>query len=62
MLLMNDTMFRVLLLMMIKFDSLAKVVNLKTVFLYRELEEEIYMECPSGTKDVGNRDYIILQK
>ena len=30
--------------------------------IYGELEEKIYMECPSGMKDVSKDDCIVLQK
>ena len=33
---------------------------METVFLYRDLEEEIYMECPQGMLDIGKDDCIIL--
>ena len=48
--------------MVIHFEYSAKIVNMETAFLYRELEEEIYMECPQGTSDVGKDDCIILSK
>ena len=54
-------MFSVLLLIMSRFGLFAEVVNVERAFLYGELEEEYYMECPLGTKDVGDGDYIILE-
>ena len=44
-LVMNDIMFRVLLLIMIQFELLVEIVDTKTASLYGDLEEEIYMEC-----------------
>ena len=40
----------------------AKVVNKETAFLYKDLEEEIYMECPLGMSNIENNDWIILKK
>ena len=34
--------------MVLHFGYLAKIVDVSTSFLYRDLEEEIYMECPQG--------------
>ena len=48
--------------MVINFGFLAKIVDVKTAFLYGDLEEEIYMECPQGTLNVANNDCIILNK
>ena len=44
------------------FGFFAKIVNVEATFLYGELEEEIYMECPHGMPDVGKDDCIILNK
>ena len=54
---MNKITFKILLLVMIKFDFLAKIVNIETAFPYGELEEEMYMEC-----NMSKNDYIILKK
>ena len=51
-LVMNDILHSILMMMMIYFGFLAKVVDVETAYLYRELEEEIYMECPPGIKDI----------
>ena len=48
--------------MVIHFGYSAKLVDVETVFFYRELEEEIYMECPQGMSDVGKDVCIILNK
>ena len=40
---------------------MTKIVNEESVFLYGDLEEEIY-ECPQGMSDVGKDDCIILNK
>ena len=59
-LVMNDIKFWVLLLVMIHFRFAAEVVHLKTAFQYRELEEDIYIECPPSMKDVRKCDFIIF--
>ena len=41
----NNITFLVLLLMVLHFGYSAKIVNIEAVFLYGDLEEEIYMEC-----------------
>ena len=56
---MNNIMRQVLLLIMIHFGL---VVDVETAFLYRELEEDIYVECPPGMKEISNSDCIIFQK
>ena len=58
----NDITFRVLLLIMIHFICAAKVVDVKTAFLYWEIKQEIYEECPPGMNDIGKDDCIILGK
>ena len=49
-------MFCIILLMVIHFRYLAKIVDVETAFLYGELEQEIYMECPQGMSDVEKDD------
>ena len=61
-LVMNDISFWVLLPIMIHSGFVAKVVNIETFSLYKELKMEIYLECPPDIKDVGNYDCIILEK
>ena len=39
-------------MMVIHFGYLAKIFDLKTVFLYSVIKEEIYMECPQGIENV----------
>ena len=50
----NNVTFHVLLLMVLYFGYSAKIVNVETAFLYRDLEEEIYMECPQGMTNIKN--------
>ena len=48
--------------MMLHFGYLTKIVNIETAFLYGDLEEEIYMECPQGMANIKKDDCIILNK
>ena len=41
-----DIIFWILILMVINFGYWAEIVVIETAFLYNDLEEEIYMECP----------------
>ena len=49
-------------MMMIHFRFMAKVFDVETAFLYRKLEDEIYMQCLTGIKNIAKDDYIILGK
>ena len=55
----NDIMFCILLLMVIHFGFLAEILYVNTVFLYGDLEEELYTECPQGMSDKC-KDYCII--
>ena len=55
----NNVTFCILLLMVLHFGYLAKIVDVKTAFLYGDLEEEIYMECPQGMAGTKKDDCII---
>ena len=48
----NDITFRILLLMVLQFGYSAKIVDVETAFLYGDLEEEIYRECPQGMANI----------
>ena len=58
----NDIIFHILVLMVLHFGYSAKIADIETAFLYGDLEEEIYMECPQGMADVKKDDCIILNK
>ena len=58
----NDITFCILLLMVLHFGYLAKIVDMETAFLYRDLKEEIYVECPQGMSDIKMDDCVILNK
>ena len=47
--------------MMIAEGLSAKIVDVETAFLYGDLEEEIYMECPAGM-DSKEGEVLILDK
>ena len=54
----NDTIYWILILLTLIDGNKEKIVDVETVFLYRESDEEIYMECPHGLKI--NRDKISI--
>ena len=58
----NNITFCILLLMVLHFGYSAKIVDIKTAFLFGDLKEEIYMECPQGMANVKKDDCIILNK
>ena len=58
----NDIIFWILLLMVINFRYSAKIVDVKTAFLYSIIKEEIYVECLKGIENVGKDDCVILIK
>jgi len=47
----NDVTFRVVMVLQLMFGLYAVLLDVETAFLYRNLEE-IYMEIPSGYKEV----------
>jgi len=48
----NDVTFRVVMVLRLMFGFHAVLLDVETGFLYGKLEEEIYMEIPSGYKEV----------
>jgi Reverse transcriptase (RNA-dependent DNA polymerase) len=44
----NDVAFRIMVIMEIVWGMKAKLVDIETAFVYRELEETIFMESPKG--------------
>ena len=58
----NDIMFCILLQMIIFFGFSAKIVDVKNAFSYRDLDEEIHMECLEGMSDGNKDDCIIFNK
>ena len=59
---MNDIIFHILLQMVTNFEFSVYVVNIKTAFLWGDLEEEIFMECPQGMNGIEQDDCIILDE
>ena len=39
-----------------------KIVDVETAFLYGDLEEEIYIECPQIISNMENDDCVMLNK
>ena len=58
----HDITFCILQLAMILFRLSAKIVDVETAFLYRDLDNKIYMECPQGMPGVEQRDILILDR
>ena len=58
----NDITFRMLLLAMIYFGLSGKIADVETAFLYGDLEEEIYMECPPGMTGITSDQVLLLLK
>ena len=61
-LVVHNVTFHVLLLMVLHFGYSTKIVNLEMDFLYRALEQEIYMECLHGMSNIKKDNFIILNK
>ena len=61
----NDVTFCIIMTMGLVKGCNVNVVNVETAFLYRDLEEEIYMQFPEGYKSIkmkDNDECLILQK
>ena len=56
---MNNLTFRALILVMMIGELSGKISDMETVFLHRELKEEIFIECPPGM-DTKNDDEILI--
>ena len=58
----NDVIFRLMLFTVMYLGLTAKIVNVKTAFLYGEIEEEIFMEYLSGMEGVTKENVLGLTK
>jgi len=57
----NDTSFCILLVAMPVWGLKGRIIVVETAFLYGDLEEEIYMEIPSG-READADECVILEK
>jgi hypothetical protein len=51
---LNDVSFRIMLISKLFWNMTSTVVDIKTAFLYGDLDEEIYMEIPKGLEIENN--------
>ena len=47
----NEIIFRIMLVMMMKNGWKAEIIDFETAFLYRELEKQIYMKKSEGLEE-----------
>jgi hypothetical protein len=57
----NDVLFRIILIGMMAWNLKAKIIDIETVFLHFDLEESIFMEIPSGI-ELGDIKSLVLKK
>jgi len=57
----NDITYRILLIILIVLRLEGKLIDVETAFLYGNLEEEIYMDCPEGMITDGDECLLLLQ-
>jgi len=50
----NDVAWQILLIAKLVWKLSAIIINVDTAFLYRDLEEEIYMQMPEGMTGFSN--------
>ena len=54
----DDITFHLLLLAMMYFGLTAKIVHVETAFLYEEIEEEIFTECPPRMEGITKENVL----
>ena len=58
----HNITYHLLILGMIIFGLSAKIIDVETAFLYGDLNEEVYMDCPAGMNVTGPEDALLLSK
>ncbi len=58
----HDVTFRLLLVLKIVYGFSAKIADIETAFLWGDLEEEIFMDCPKGLQKAKTTDTLVLKK
>ena len=59
---MNDVLIKYCYILMIHFWFSALMNDIETAFIYSDLEEDIYMECWAGMRNITKDYCIILEK
>jgi hypothetical protein len=57
----NDVTYRIILFASMVWGLETKIINFETAFLHRDLEQEIYMDCPEGLKSEPDECVILLK-
>jgi hypothetical protein len=57
----NDVIFRILLIMMLSWNLKGKIVGVETAFLHGNLKETIYMEIAKGM-EANEKECLMLKK
>ena len=58
----NDVTFRILLIIVLLCGYDTKVIDVETAFLHGDLDEDIYMDCPSGLEECEKDQCLKLNK
>ena len=57
----HNVTFRIMIVMMILLKLVGKLIDIETAFLYGDLDEEIYMECPAGLEHDEDEVLLLLK-